>query len=259
MAEVKWIKITTNMFDDEKIKLIDAMPERDTIFYVWIRLLTQAGKTNAGGYIFLSENVPYTDEMLSTLFNRQINSIRLALKALNDFGMIEINEKHLIKISNWGKHQNIEGMEKVREQNRIRKQKQRTKTKELGEGEKEDVTPMSRDSHATDIDIDIEEDIDKEKDIYIKAIELCKYYTEIKPAENITQHLSTLEIYVQDYSFEWCKEALKKTIASTNKFVPNYMLTILQDWQANGKPKPKPKEEPNRVQAAAYKPFNFDD
>ncbi|MBN3374799.1 hypothetical protein CF087_22550, partial [Clostridium botulinum] len=33
MAEVKWIKITTNMFDDEKIKLIDAMPERDTVHY----------------------------------------------------------------------------------------------------------------------------------------------------------------------------------------------------------------------------------
>jgi phage replisome organizer, putative, N-terminal region len=80
MAEVKWIKITTNMFDDEKIKLIDAMPERDTIHYIWIRLLVQAGKTNANGYIFLNENVPYTEEMLSTIFNRPLNSVRLALK-----------------------------------------------------------------------------------------------------------------------------------------------------------------------------------
>lgn len=32
MSEIKWIKITTNMFEDEKIKLIDAMPERDTIY-----------------------------------------------------------------------------------------------------------------------------------------------------------------------------------------------------------------------------------
>ncbi|MBE6075916.1 MAG: DnaD domain protein [Clostridium lundense] len=171
MAEVKWIKITTNMFDDEKIKLIDAMPERDTIHYIWIRLLVQAGKTNANGYIFLNENVPYTEEMLSTIFNRPLNSVRLALKTLMDFGMIEIQEDRLIKITNWSKHQNIEGMEKVREQNRIRKQKQRAKEKNLLQsakdetcGSKIDGHSMSRDSHAIEIDreIDIEEDIDRD-------------------------------------------------------------------------------------------------
>lgn len=57
MVEIKWIKITTNMSTHEKIKLIYDMPERDTIHYVWIRLLVQAGKTNAKGYIFLNENV----------------------------------------------------------------------------------------------------------------------------------------------------------------------------------------------------------
>jgi predicted phage replisome organizer len=103
MAEIKWIKITTNMFDDEKIKLIDAMPERDTIFYIWMRLLVQAGKTNAAGYIFLNENIPYSEEMLSTIFNRPINSVRLALQSLKGFGMIEIAENNFIKIANWKK------------------------------------------------------------------------------------------------------------------------------------------------------------
>ncbi|MHB9937944.1 hypothetical protein CF098_07930 [Clostridium sporogenes] len=171
MAEVKWIKITTNMFDDEKIKLIDAMPERDTIHYIWIRLLVQAGKTNANGYIFLNENVPYTDEMLATIFNRPINSVRLALKTLRDFGMIEIQEDKLIKITNWSKHQNIEGMEKVREQSRLRKQKQRDREKKLLQSAKDETCGVemdshstSRDSHAIEIDreIDIEEDIDRD-------------------------------------------------------------------------------------------------
>ena len=51
VGDVKWIKVTTDMFEDEKIRLIDAMPERDTIHYIWIRLLVQAGKTNSHGYI----------------------------------------------------------------------------------------------------------------------------------------------------------------------------------------------------------------
>ncbi|MBN1059181.1 phage replisome organizer N-terminal domain-containing protein [Clostridium botulinum] len=133
MADIKWIKITTNMFEDEKIRLIDAMPERDTIHYVWIRLLVQAGKTNSNGFIFLGENIPYTDEMLSTIFCRPLTSIRLALKTLKDFRMIEVDEDNLIKIINWEKHQNVEGMERVREQNKIRAKNFRDKKKQLKE------------------------------------------------------------------------------------------------------------------------------
>ncbi|AWB18854.1 hypothetical protein FDG46_10040 [Clostridium botulinum] len=173
LAEVKWIKITTNMFDDEKIKLIDAMPERDTVHYIWMRLLVQAGKTNSNGYIFLNDNVPYTEEMLSTIFNRPLNSLRFALKVLRDFGMIQIQEDKLIKIANWSKHQNIEGMEKVRQQTRERVAKHRAKKKELLEETKRqscknndnkknimlhETLSNGRDIDIEDIDIEIKED-----------------------------------------------------------------------------------------------------
>lgn len=73
MAEIRWIKLFLAMFDDEKIKLIDSMPERDTIHYIWISLLIQVGKNNFNRFIFLNENVPYTEEMLATILSRQIN------------------------------------------------------------------------------------------------------------------------------------------------------------------------------------------
>ncbi|MGG3451960.1 phage replisome organizer N-terminal domain-containing protein [Domibacillus aminovorans] len=161
MSDVKWIKLSTHMFEDEKIRLIESMPEADTILIIWVKLLSQAGKTNASGYIYLSENIPYTEEMLATIFNRPLNIVRMALETFKGFGMIEIADDHMINIANWEKHQNVEGMDKIREQNRIRKQKQREKQKEL---------PMSRDGHgtvmqghATDIDKDIDIDIDIEK------------------------------------------------------------------------------------------------
>ncbi|WP_297422701.1 phage replisome organizer N-terminal domain-containing protein [Clostridium sp.] len=131
MSDIKWIKLATNMHEDEKIRLIDAMPERDTIHYLWIRLLIQAGKTNANGLIYLNENIPYTDEMLATIFCRPLASIRLALKVLSDFQMIEIAENNIIKIVNWDKHQNVEGMDRVRDQNRKRVQNHREKKKQL--------------------------------------------------------------------------------------------------------------------------------
>ncbi|KZD36507.1 phage replisome organizer N-terminal domain-containing protein [Bacillus cereus] len=161
MADVKWIKLSTSMFEDEKIRLIESLPDADTLLIIWIKLLSQAGRTNANGYIFLSENIPFTEEMLSTLFNRPIATVRLALQTFKQFGMIDITDEQYICISNWEKHQNVDGLEKIREQNRLRKQKQREKLRlETSRDSHGTVTQ----SHATDIEEDKELDIDKEKD-----------------------------------------------------------------------------------------------
>src|SRR5690554_4524034 len=95
MADVKWIKITTSMFEDEKIKLIEKMPDADAMLIIWIKLLTLAGKCNANGYIFLTNQIPYTDEMLSTVFDRPLNTVRLALQTFIKFGMIEMENDFL--------------------------------------------------------------------------------------------------------------------------------------------------------------------
>ena len=46
MADIKWIKITTDIFDDEKILLIESLPEADSIIVIWFKLLCLAGKMN---------------------------------------------------------------------------------------------------------------------------------------------------------------------------------------------------------------------
>jgi len=160
-SSVKWIKLSTQMFEDEKIRLIESMPEADTILIIWVKLLAQAGKTNASGYIYLAENIPFTDEMLATIFNRSLPTVRLALRTLEQFGMIEINDDHTICISNWEKHQNVEGLDKIREQNRLRKQKERERKKLLETSQDSHVTVTQ--NHATDIDKEEELEEEKEK------------------------------------------------------------------------------------------------
>ena len=88
-GEVSWIKLKVGMFDDSKIKYIEALPERDTIITIWVKLLTLSGKYNEQGYIMLSENLPYNEEMLANEFSRPINSIRLAIQTFETLGMIE--------------------------------------------------------------------------------------------------------------------------------------------------------------------------
>ncbi|WP_204243839.1 phage replisome organizer N-terminal domain-containing protein, partial [Clostridium botulinum] len=75
IAEVKWIKIVTDIFDDEKILLIENMPEADSIIVIWFKLLCLAGKMNNSGVFMLNEKIAYTDEMLATIFRRQLNIV----------------------------------------------------------------------------------------------------------------------------------------------------------------------------------------
>lgn len=96
MAEVKWIKIVTDIFDDESIKIIEEMPEGDTIIVIWFKLLIQSGKINDGGLIYFKKDIPFTEEMLATVFKRPLNIIRLALKIFGQFGMIQIYDSRNI-------------------------------------------------------------------------------------------------------------------------------------------------------------------
>ena len=132
MAEVKWIKITTDMFDDEKIRLIESMPEGDAILVTWIKLLTLAGKTNDNGTIYLTETIPYTEDMLTTICRRPLQIIRLALQTFEKLEMIAI-ENGIINIVNWEKHQNIERLQQIREQTRTRVARFREKQRLLSE------------------------------------------------------------------------------------------------------------------------------
>ena len=129
MAEVSWIKLKVGMFDDSKIKYIEALPERDTIITLWVKLLTLAGKYNEQGYIMLSENLPYNEEMLANEFNRPINSIRLALQTFKTLGMIE-DVNGVFKVTNWEKHQSLDSKSKHNEKNRLRQQRYRERQKQ---------------------------------------------------------------------------------------------------------------------------------
>lgn len=160
MAEVKWIKICTDIFDDEKMSLIDAMPEHDGIIVIWFKLLCMAGKQNNGGVFMLNDKIAYTDEMLATIFRRPINTVRLALQTFEQFGMIEIVNNAYI-IPNWEKHQSLDKLAEAKEKNRLRVAKHREKQKMLAECNdysNADVT----DGNA--IEEDKEEDKDKDRD-----------------------------------------------------------------------------------------------
>lgn len=160
MADVKWIKIATDIFEDEKILLIESMPDADAIIVIWLKLLVFAGKQNNKGVFMMNNAIPYTDEMLSAIFRRPLNTVRLAITTFEKFGMVQIYD-NVITIPNWEKHQSLDKLEKLAQQNRDRVKRHREKQKAIANG---NVTLQLMQSNAPDIDTD--KDIDKESSSY---------------------------------------------------------------------------------------------
>lgn len=158
-SEVKWIKIVTDIFDDEKILLIESMPDRDAIIVIWFKLLCLSGKQNNGGVFMLNDKIAYTDEMLSVIFRRNLNTVRLALQTFEKFGMIEI-VNDTITIPNWGKHQSLDKLENKRSYMQTYMQDYRRKQKEIA------CKTNSKTNSKTNVSrTDIDKEIDKEEDI----------------------------------------------------------------------------------------------
>lgn len=136
MSDVRWIKITTDIFDDEKIQLIESMPEGDTLIVIWFKLLVLAGKQNYSGVLALGDKIFYTEEMLTTVFRRKATTVKLALKTFEQFSMIAFVDG-AVTIPNWEKHQNIDGLEKIRQQTRERVTRFRQKQKAVVNGKEQ--------------------------------------------------------------------------------------------------------------------------
>ena len=115
MSAVKWSKITTDMFDNRKIKHLRRLPDGNNIILIWVMLLTMAGRCNADGMIYLTEDIPYTSKMLADELDFEENTVQLALRAMEQLGMI-VSDNGFISIAGWKEYQNVEGMARMDEQ-----------------------------------------------------------------------------------------------------------------------------------------------
>lgn len=159
MADVKWIKITTDVFDDEKILLIESLPDAYAIIVVWFKLLCLAGKQNNSG-VFMMGQIAYTDAMLATIFRMKEATVTMALKTFEQFGMVEIIDG-VITIPNWNKHQTLDAYEKKKERDRLYQQERRAAQKALIAVSSE----KSSDSNTTQSSYVVVSEEDKEKDL----------------------------------------------------------------------------------------------
>ena len=233
MAEVKWIKITTDIFDDEKILLMESSPDSYAIITVWFKLLCLAGKQNNSG-VFMMGKIAYTDKMLATIFRMKEATVTMALQTFEQFGMVEIIDG-VITIPNWGKHQNLEQLEERRNYQREYQREYRKKQKLLvsaDANESEDLRKCLRKQNVNSI----EEDIDKEEDKNKKRTEyqlIADMYNEICISFPSVRSLSdarrkAIKARLNTYTVEQFKTMFE--IAEASPFLKGQNN---RNWQAN--------------------------
>lgn len=144
MADISWIKLDVGLFDNRKIRELRRRKGGDMTVLIWVMLLTMAGRCNAGGMVWITEGVPYDARGLADELRIKPAVLSAALADLEAMHMIGMDDTGIC-VLDWEAHQNVEGMDKVREQNKLRKQKQRDRERSM-ECDSHDV---SRDSHVT--------------------------------------------------------------------------------------------------------------
>ncbi len=179
MAEVKWIKITTDIFDDEKILLIESLPDPYAIITVWFKLLCLAGKQNNNG-VFLMGRIAYNEKMLATIFRMNEATVTMALRTFEEFGMVEIIDG-VITIPNWNKHQSLDAYQKRKERDRLYQASKRAAQRALIEKSADTSADTSADIGTVEEDIeeDIEVDIDKESKEKVTCEQVAALYKQI--------------------------------------------------------------------------------
>ncbi len=260
-SEVKWIKIVTDIFDDEKILIIESMPDADTIIVIWFKLLCLAGKQNNSGVFTICERMPFTEEMFAAVFRRSLNSVRMAMKAFESLGMIEIIND-TVTIPTWHKHQSLDAYEKHKAADRLYQQRKRMEKRAiLLEGTIEPQLDTKIDGTSietsTDIDaVDVDKDIDEKKEdnsngkttkkqkkevtdeealfriplsdgtYYNVGAEEIKIYRGLYPDTDIEQEYRNM--------IGWCNQNPKKTRKGVGRFVNGWLARSQNSARRNG-------------------------
>ena len=132
MADLQWLKLSTNFFDNNKIKLLESENDGDTLIRIWIQLLIIAMKCNYQGKLSITEDKPMTIIEISKIMGKSKKKIEKTLNIFQELQMIVVEDK-FYKIKNWSKYQSVDRLEEIRLQNCKRQQKYREKKRsEIG-------------------------------------------------------------------------------------------------------------------------------
>ena len=206
-----WLKLNESFFEREEIKVIENMPKGKDYIIFYMKLLLKSIKTE--GKLLFRDVIPYTPEMLSSITNTDIDTVRVAIDLFTKLGLMEVwddgalfmvETKNMIgSETEWARKKRMQRQnqdkkrlpgDKEREDEDIKRLSGDSSIDNVQENEDnvQDKGTLSKDCPdkkgecPTDIDIDKDKeiDIDIDKDTYIEKDldkeSLCMYDENLK-------------------------------------------------------------------------------
>lgn len=236
-SNVKWIKMMVGMFDGmsfKKIKRAKIGGEsfRDKLTAVWFELMDFAGKCNHEGAFISPSEIPFTDLAdIATMIDRDEEELKLCMAFFINEGMVTVIDD-VYSLSNWSEYQNQEGLDKIREQNRLRKRRQRENQKLLADMSRDSPVTVTQ-SHATEEDIEKEEEIERDKIDYKGIVatfnSVCVSFPSVRALSDARK--KAIKARLNNYSVEDFGTLFEKAEASSflkGKNSSNWSATF--DW-----------------------------
>lgn len=174
-----WLKLQNDFFKRNDIRVVEAMPNGKDYIIFYLKLLCESIVND--GVLRFSEEIPYSDEMLSTITNTNIDVVRSAINVFKELKMIEIYDDGTLFMKQ------IEKMVGSETKWANYKRVSRNQNKEIGQC----PTNVQKQIGNCPIDIekDIDIDIDIDKDIENKIIDL------LSSSKNIYINLKLVKEY----------------------------------------------------------------
>ncbi len=127
---------------------------RDKLTAIWFELMDFAGRCNQDGAFISPREIPFTElSDIATMIDREEEELQLCMGFYLKEGMVTITDD-VYSIANWTEYQNTEGLEKIREQNRIRQAKFKERKKQ----------PLLCDNVIDNVTVTLGNALDKEED-----------------------------------------------------------------------------------------------
>ena len=240
MGDVKWIKLIVGMFDGmsfKKIKKAKIGGEsfRDKLTAVWFELMDFAGRCNHDGAFISPREIPFYElSDIATMIDREEEELRVCMAFFIKEGMITVIDD-VYMLSNWSEYQNTDGLEKIKEQNRLRQANFRQKQKLLASNVTDNVTVTQ--SNAIDKEEEKEEETEKEvyreKTDYQKIIDLfntiCKSFPSVRSLSDTRK--KAIKARLNTYTVDDFKQCFENAEASSFlKGGNNRNWTATFDW-----------------------------
>ena len=118
MAQVGWIKLSTDIFSNRKIKILLKEREGDTYLRIWVQILTIAGECNRDGGLYISDKTPFKIKDFTNIIGKSNKTLTKSLQKFVDLGMLILKDDTYF-VKNWSKYQSADKLRKLNNTSKV--------------------------------------------------------------------------------------------------------------------------------------------